>query len=227
MVYVAFVFDVHSRRILGWRAATTMRTSLVLDCLEMALWTRRTEGVVDLSGLVHHTDAGSQYTSIAFTDRLIDHGIDASVRSVEDAHDNALAESQIGLYKTELIHPEGPLERPRRRRGRHLGLGPLVQHRTHPRIHRRSHPGRSRRGLLQSPPTPSRRGLTHKTQSPDTPGRLRATHTATPTATGSGLGKALPMQHVCRNLQSRLHVDKHVTTSACRRSAGSGPGTRR
>ncbi|WP_313663102.1 IS3 family transposase [Cellulosimicrobium cellulans] len=108
MVYVAFVFDVHSRRILGWRAATSMRTSLVLDCLEMALWTRRTEGVVDLSGLVHHTDAGSQYTSIAFTDRLIDHGIDASVGSVGDAYDNALAESQIGLYKTELIRPEGP-----------------------------------------------------------------------------------------------------------------------
>lgn len=61
MVYVAFVFDVYSRRILGWRAATSMRTDLVLDCLEMAMWTRRTEGVVDLSGLVHHTDAGSQY----------------------------------------------------------------------------------------------------------------------------------------------------------------------
>lgn len=108
MVYVAFVFDVHSRRILGWRAATSMCTGLVLDCLEMALWTRRTEGVVDLSGLVHHTDAGSQYTSIAFTDRLIAHGIDPSAGSVGDAYDNALAESQIGLYKTELTHPWGP-----------------------------------------------------------------------------------------------------------------------
>ena len=108
MVYVAFVFDVFSRRILGWRAATSMRTDLVLDCLEMGMWTRRTEGVTDLTGLVHHTDAGSQYTSIAFTDRLIEHGIDASVGSVGDACDNALAESQIGLYKTELIHREGP-----------------------------------------------------------------------------------------------------------------------
>jgi putative transposase len=108
MVYVAFVFDVHSRRILGWRAATSMRADLVLDCLEMAMWTRRTEGVVDLSGLVHHTDAGSQYTSIAFTDRLLEYGIDASVGSVGDAYDNALAESQIGLYKTELINPGGP-----------------------------------------------------------------------------------------------------------------------
>lgn len=86
-VYVAFVFDVYSRRILGWRAATSMRTDLVLDCLEMALWTRRTSGVTDLSGLVHHTDAGSQYTSIAFTDRLIEHGIDPSVGSVGDAYD--------------------------------------------------------------------------------------------------------------------------------------------
>lgn len=107
-VYVAFVFDVYSRRILGWRAATSMRTALVLDCLEMALWARRTSGVTDLSGLVHHTDAGSQYTSITFTDRLIEHGIETSVGSVGDAYDNALAESQIGLFKTELIRPHGP-----------------------------------------------------------------------------------------------------------------------
>ncbi|UYM05629.1 IS3 family transposase [Solicola gregarius] len=108
MVYVAFVFDVFSRRILGWRAATTMTTPLVLDCLEQAIWTRQREGVDDLSGLVHHTDAGSQYTSIAFTERLIDAGVDASVGSVGDAYDSALAESQIGLYKSELIWPHGP-----------------------------------------------------------------------------------------------------------------------
>lgn len=107
-VYVAFVFDAHSRRIIGWRAATSMTTPLVLDCLEMALWTRRREGVTGLSGLTHHTDAGSVYTSIAFTDRLVDEGIDPSVGSVGDAYDNALAESQIGLYKSELIHHEGP-----------------------------------------------------------------------------------------------------------------------
>lgn len=108
MVYVAFVFDVFSRRILGWRAATQMTTPLVLDCLEQAIWTRRREGIDDLSGLVHHTDAGSQYTSIAFTERLIDADVDASVGSVGDAYDNALAESQIGLYKSELIWPHGP-----------------------------------------------------------------------------------------------------------------------
>jgi putative transposase len=80
----------------------------VLDTLEHAIWTRRQAGVDDLSGLVHHTDAGSQYVSFAFTERLIEAGVDASVGSVGDAYDNALAESQIGLYKTELIRPEGP-----------------------------------------------------------------------------------------------------------------------
>lgn len=107
-VYVAFVFDVFSRRIIGWRAATQMTTELVLDTLEMAIWSRRRGGISDLTGLVHHTDAGSQYTSFAFTQRLIEAGVDASVGSVGDAYDNALAESQIGAYKTELIRPEGP-----------------------------------------------------------------------------------------------------------------------
>jgi putative transposase len=107
-VYVAFVFDVFSRRIVGWRAATRMTTDLVLDTLEHAIWTRRQDGVQDLSGLVHHTDAGSQYVSFAFTERLVEAGVDASVGSVGDAYDNALAESQIGLYKAELIRAEGP-----------------------------------------------------------------------------------------------------------------------
>ena len=108
MVYVAFVFDVFSRRILGWRAAHSMSTPLVLDTLEMAVWTRRQEGVHTLAGLVHHSDAGSQYTSIALTQRLLDEGVDPSVGSVGDAYDNALCESQIGCYKTELINPDGP-----------------------------------------------------------------------------------------------------------------------
>ena len=95
-VYVAFVFDVFSRRIVGWRAATQMTTDLVLDTLEMAIWSRARDGLTDLTGLVHHTDAGSQYTSFAFTERLIAAGVDASVGSVGDAYDNALAESQIG-----------------------------------------------------------------------------------------------------------------------------------
>ena len=107
-VYVAFVIDAYARRILGWRAATTMATPLVLDALEQAIWTRGRTGVTDLTGLVHHTDAGSQYTSISFTVRLLDAGVDASVGSVGDAYDNALAESTIGLFKNELIHRKGP-----------------------------------------------------------------------------------------------------------------------
>ncbi len=83
-VYVAFVFDAHSRRIIGWRTATKMTTPLVLDCLEMAFFTRRREGVTGFAGLTHHTDAGSVYTSIAFTDRLVDERIDPSVGSVGD-----------------------------------------------------------------------------------------------------------------------------------------------
>ncbi|GLZ29948.1 transposase [Lentzea sp. NBRC 105346] len=102
-VYVAFVLDAFSRRIVGWKADTSMRTTLVLDALEMGLWTRARTGRPVGAGLVHHSDAGSQYTSIAFTDHLLESGIDASVGSVADAYDNALAESTIGLYKTELI----------------------------------------------------------------------------------------------------------------------------
>ena len=108
MVYVAFVIDAYSRRILGWRAATSMRTALVLDALEQALWARRCAGRGSLAGLVHHTDAGSQYTSIAFTERLAATGAQPSAGTVGDAYDNALAESVIGLYKTELIKPQGP-----------------------------------------------------------------------------------------------------------------------
>jgi putative transposase len=90
------------------RCATSMSTALVLDALEHALWTRANDGVSDLTGLIHHHDAGSQYTSIAFTQRLLDAGVDASVGSVGDAYDNALAETHIGLFKAEQIVPGGP-----------------------------------------------------------------------------------------------------------------------
>jgi putative transposase len=108
VVYVAFVIDAFSRRIVGWKADTTMKTSLVLDTLEMALWTRDRAGMPVAAGLVHHHDNGSQYTSFAFTKRLVDAGVDASVGSVGDAYDNALAESTIGLFKAEKIRREGP-----------------------------------------------------------------------------------------------------------------------
>jgi putative transposase len=108
LVYVAFVIDAFSRRIVGWKADTTMKTSLVLDTLEMALWSRRRDGIPLAEGMIHHHDNGSQYTSFAFTSRLLDAGVDASVGSVGDAYDNALAESTIGLYKTEKIRRDGP-----------------------------------------------------------------------------------------------------------------------
>lgn len=85
-----------------------MKTALVLDALEQAVWLRRRDGIGDLSGLIHHNDAGSQYTSIAFSERLAEVGIDPSVGSVGDAGDNALAESVIGLFKTELIKTGRP-----------------------------------------------------------------------------------------------------------------------
>ncbi len=106
-VYVAFAIDVFSRMIVGWRAATSMTTDLVLDALEMALW-NRTRADANLDGLIHHSDAGSQYTSIRYTDRLIETGVRASIGTVGDSYDNAMAESVNALYKTELVFWEGP-----------------------------------------------------------------------------------------------------------------------
>jgi putative transposase len=99
IVYVAFIVDVFSRRIVGWKAARTMHTSLVLDALNMAAWTRRG---VDIEGVVCHSDAGSQYTSIAYTDRLDEIGAAPSIGTVADSFDNAMAEAVNALYKTEL-----------------------------------------------------------------------------------------------------------------------------
>jgi transposase InsO family protein len=103
-VYVSFVTDVYSRRILGWRVSTAKTTDLVLSALEQALFTRRRHDAhFSSEGLVHHSDAGSQYTAISFTEALIDAGMAPSIGTVGDALDNALQESTIGLYKTELI----------------------------------------------------------------------------------------------------------------------------
>jgi len=102
-VYVAFVVDVFARRIIGWRVSRSMQADLVLDALEQALWARS-----GAAGVVHHSDAGSQYLSIRYTDRLIEAGAVPSVGSVGDSYDNALAETIIGLYKTEVIHHRGP-----------------------------------------------------------------------------------------------------------------------
>jgi len=102
-VFVAFVIDVFARRIVGWRVSSTLRSDLALDALEQALYARpMTEG------LVHHSDRGTQYLSIRYTERLQEAGIEPSVGSVGDSYDNAMAESIIGLYKTEVIRKLGP-----------------------------------------------------------------------------------------------------------------------
>ena len=102
-VYVAFVIDVFARMIVGWRVSTSLRTDIALDALEHALHARPKD-----ERLVHHSDRGVQYLSIRYTERLSDAGIESSVGTVGDSYDNALAETVIGLYKTELIHPRGP-----------------------------------------------------------------------------------------------------------------------
>ena len=103
-LYVAFVIDVFARRIVGWRVSSSMRTDFVLDALEQALYARQPE----LGALIHHSDRGSQYVSIRYTERLAEAGIEPSVGSRGDSYDNALAETINGLYKAELIHKRGP-----------------------------------------------------------------------------------------------------------------------
>ncbi len=103
--YVAFVLDVYSRMIVGWQVAKHMRTELPLDALEMALWRRR---IKKDSGLIHHSDRGSQYVSIRYTERLSSIGASASVGSVADSYDNAMAEALNGTFKAELIEMQGP-----------------------------------------------------------------------------------------------------------------------
>jgi putative transposase len=99
IVYVAFIIDVYSRRLVGWKAARSMTTALVVDALNMAAWTRRH---TSLDGLICHTDAGSQYTSVLYTDRIDEVGAAPSIGTVGDSFDNAMAESVMGIFKTEL-----------------------------------------------------------------------------------------------------------------------------
>jgi putative transposase len=105
--YVAFITDVFSRRIVGWQASRSLRTDLALHALEQAIWDRTRPGVC-LDGLVHHSDRGVQYLAIRYTERLAEVGVTNSVGSKGDSFDNAMAESIIGLYKTELVHNRGP-----------------------------------------------------------------------------------------------------------------------
>jgi putative transposase len=107
--YTAFITDAFSRTIVGWRVASFLRTDLALDALEMAIWNRRDR---DLGGLVHHSDRGSQYLAIRYTERLAEAAAVGSVGSKGDSYDNALAESVNGLYKAELINRQGPWRSP-------------------------------------------------------------------------------------------------------------------
>lgn len=104
-VYVAFVIDVFARRLVGWRVSSSLRTDFVLDALDQAIYERCGD---DIGDLIHHNDRGSQYLAMRYTDRLTDAGIEPSVGSRGDAYDNALAESVIGLFKTEAIRLKGP-----------------------------------------------------------------------------------------------------------------------
>lgn len=111
MVYVAFVIDVFARKIVGWRVSTSMTTSFVLDALNQAIATRlpkQLQKKLDGNALIHHSDRGSQYLAIAYSDRLLEANIDASVGTTGDSYDNAMAETIIGLFKTEVIKRHAP-----------------------------------------------------------------------------------------------------------------------
>ena len=126
-LYVAFIIDVYARVIVGWQIAGHMRTDLVLDALEMAAW-RRDPGL----GCVHHSDAGSQYTSIRYTDRLAAAGLAASIGTVGDSYDNAMAEALNGTFKAELVTLHGPW---RSRRQLEIAIVEWIDWYNHRRLH--------------------------------------------------------------------------------------------
>ena len=166
-VYVAFITDVFSRRIVGWRVSSSLRSDLALDALEQALHARP-----DLDQLVHHSDRGVQYVSIRYTDRLADAGIEPSVGSVGDSYDNALAETILRPLQDRGHSPERAVAKPRRGRVRHAGMGRLVQSSTIVRTDREYPPGGVRTALLSMPRRSGHGGRTQLTGSPKNPGRF-------------------------------------------------------
>ena len=126
-LYVAFIVDVYARVVVGWQIATHMRTDLVIDALEMAAWRRDPTG-----SCVHHSDAGSQYTSIRYTDRLATAGLNASVGTVGDSYDNAMAEALNGTFKAELVTLHGPW---RTRRQLEIAIVEWIDWYNHRRLH--------------------------------------------------------------------------------------------
>ena len=153
-VYVAFVTDAYARRIVGWRVGTTMTTQLVLDALEQAIWTRQRAGQ-SVEHVVAHSDRGSQYTSIRYTERLAEAGIAASVGSVGDSYDNALAEAVNSSYKAEVIRHRGAMAHHGDRRDRHRRVDRLVQQPPPARVLRGHSTSRARGSVLRSTPGPS------------------------------------------------------------------------
>ena len=154
-VYVAFAIDLFSRAIVGWTAATIKDVAFVEACLRMALWRRDHTGRPVPPGMIHHSDAGSQYTSIRFTETLTLQGLSASIGSVGDAYDNAVAESVIGLYKHEAIAAgspfrTGPLRTLADVETITTGLRRLVQQPPATQPARQPHPRGVRAGLLRS-----------------------------------------------------------------------------
>ena len=137
VVYVAFVIDVFARRIVGWRVLNWLKTDIVLDALEQELYSR-----TGIEGLIHHSDRGSQYLSIRYTERLAEAGIESSVGSVGDSYDNALAESMRAVQDGSDLASRA-VEDDRRGRVRDLRMGGLVQQSTATRIDRRHPAGRA------------------------------------------------------------------------------------
>ncbi len=168
--FTAFVTDVYSRRIVGWRTASRMPTQLPLDALEMALWVRGRAGQ-DVTGVTHHSDAGRQYTAIRYAERLAEVGAIASIGTVGDSYDNAMAESVVGLYKNEVRQDRRPVQDRRRARAGDPELGALVQRAPPALDDRLPHPDRSRAGPLRSKPLRTA-AAGSRTRPPLNPGRF-------------------------------------------------------
>lgn len=166
-VFVAFVIDVFSRMIVGWRVSTSMKTDFVLDALEQALHARR-----DIDGLIHHSDRGTQYLSIRYGERLTESGIEPSVGSTGDSYDNVLAESINGLYKAEVIHRRGPWRNVEAVEFATLEWVDWFNNRRLARTDGRHSAGGVRAGILSSSRVSRPRGVTHTRSSPEFPARF-------------------------------------------------------
>ena len=206
-VYVAFVIDTYARRIVGWRASRTAHASFVLDALEQALHDRRP---AHRGGLIHHSDRGSQYVSIKYTERLAEAGIEPSVGSVGDSYDNALAETINGLYKAEVIHRRGPWRSFEAVEYRHARMGRLVQPSSAAGAHRQHPACRSRRSILCCREQPRYGSLTHNPTPPADPARFTPPSQRVHVG-GDGLGMSRS------SLDLRFHARSTRRASASRR----------